>query len=66
MKLATQISPLLNMFYIWSTGQIWPFGSVIWYLLLGHPVSIYLVGQFRSNVAVSFQQSHYVTLGNSF
>ena len=29
------------MFYIQSTGQIWSFGLVIWWILFGHPVFIF-------------------------
>ena len=44
---------ILNIFYIWSTYQIWSFGLAIWYLLFGHPVFIYLVVRFWSKVFVS-------------
>ena len=41
------------MLNIWSSGKIWSYCLVICYLIFGHPVFIYLVVRFRSNVSVS-------------
>ena len=38
-----------TFYYIWPTAQIRSFGSVIWSRIVGRPVFIYSVFQFRSN-----------------
>ena len=37
-----EIMHKLHYFIIWSNGQIWSFGSVIWLRIFGRPVSVLL------------------------